>query len=173
MEQQPTTSARVALKFGLIAGVLLMIHSICIIITEQYMNSWLSWPVQLIVISVVAYMAMKEYKEANGGYLSYGQGLGIGTLLGAVAGVLLSIYSYIYSEFIDPTLRDKIMGKVREQFEQQGMDDDKIDQVMEMSQKWSSPGLSFVFGVLGMIIFGFIVSLVIAAIQKNDKPAFD
>ena len=171
--EQPTTSARVALKFGLITGVILMIHSVAIIVTEQYMNSWLSTPVQLIVLSICMVLAMKEFKAGNDGYMSYGQGLGIGTLMGAVSGVLLSIYSYVYNEFIDPNLKTNILNKVREQFETQGMSDDQIDTAMAFSQKFSSPGFGFVFGVLGMIFLGFLVSLVASAFQKKEKPAFD
>lgn len=171
--EQPTTSARVALKFGLISGVALMIHSVLIIVTEQYMNAWLSWPIQIIILSICMVMAMKEYKEGNNGYMSYGQGLGIGTLMGAVAGILLSIYSYVYNEFIDTTLKSTILNKVREDLENRGMSDDQIDQAMSMSEKFSSPGFGFVFGVLGMLFFGFLISLIASAFQKKEKPAFE
>ena len=171
--EQPTTSARVALKFGLITGVILMIHSVAIIVTEQYMNSWLSTPIQLIVISICMVLAMKEFKAGNDGYMSYGQGLGIGTLMGAVSGVLLSIYSYVYNEFIDPNLKTNILNKVREQFETQGMSDDQIDSVMEISSRYSSPGFTFIGTVLWIIILGFLVSLIVSAFQKKEKPAFD
>lgn len=171
--EQPTTSARVALKFGLIAGVILMIQNVLINVTEQYMNTWLSSPIQIIVLSVCMVLAMREFKAGNDGFMNYGQGLGIGTLMGAVSGVLFSIYYYVYNEFIDPALKINIMSKVREQFENQGMSDEQIDTALTMTQKFSSPGFGFIFGVLGMILFAFIISLIVSAFQKNEKPTFD
>ena len=171
--EQPTTSARVALKFGLITGVILMIHSVAIIVTEQYMNSWLNLPIQIIVLSICMVLAMKEFKAGNDNYMSYGQGLGIGTLMGAVSGVLLSIYSYVYNEFIDPNLKTNILNKVREQLETQGMSDDQIDSMLAISARYTSPGFTFIGTVLWIIFLGFVISLIASAFQKKEKPMFD
>jgi hypothetical protein len=113
---------------------------------------------------------MKEFRTLNGGFMSYGQGLGIGALLSGIAGFISATYSYIYNEFIDPTLRQQILDKTREDLENRGMDDAQIDAAMEISAKFSSPGMTFVFGIIGSIIIGFILALIISAIMKKDKP---
>jgi hypothetical protein len=41
---------------------------------------------------------------------------------------------------------------------------------MEMVSKFTSPGMLFIIGVLGAIFFGFILSLIVSAVMKKDKP---
>ncbi len=168
MEQQPTT-ARTALKFGLIAGVAYMIFTTIIYTSGQAANSSLAWLGTIIPITTMV-LAMKEFRAQNGGFMSYGQGLGIGTLMSAISGLISSVYAYIYNEFIDPTLRQQILDKVREDLENRGMDDTQVEQALEMSQKFSTPGFTFLFGIIGAIFIGFIIALIISAIMKKDKP---
>ena len=164
-----TTTTRIALKFGLIVGVASMIYSTILYVTGQITNSPLLW-LSAIISIVGMVLAMKEFREDNGGFMTYSQGLGIGTMMSAVSGFLAATYSYIYNEFIDPTLRQQIMDKVRTDLENKGMDDTQIDQAMAMSEKFSSPGLGFVFGLIGAIFVGFLISLIISGIMKKDKP---
>lgn len=168
MEPQ-TTTARTALKFGLISGVASIIFMTVLYVSGQAANSALAWLGSIITITVMV-LAMKEFRTLNGGFMSYGQGLGIGTLMSGISGFLSAVYSYIYQEFIDTTLRQQILDKVREDLENRGMDDAQIEQAVEMTQKFSSPGITFAIGVIGSIFIGFIIALIISAIMKKDKP---
>ncbi|AEI50207.1 DUF4199 domain-containing protein [Runella slithyformis] len=168
METQ-TTTARTALKFGIISGVAGIIFMTVLYVSGQAANTGLAWLGTVITI-IVMVLAMKEFRTLNGGFMSYGQGLGIGTLMAGISGFLSAVYSYIYQEFIDTTLRQQILDKVREDLENRGMDDAQIEQAVEMTQKFSSPGITFAIGVIGSIFIGFIIALIISAIMKKDKP---
>ncbi len=168
MEQQSTT-ARAALKWGLISGVASMIFITILYITGQAANGGLA-SAGIIITIVTMVMAMKEFRSANGGFMAYGQGLGIGTLMAGISGFISSTYGYLYNEFIDPTLRQQILDKTREDLENRGMDAAQIDAAMEMTAKFSSPGITFALGIIMAIIIGFIISLIISAIMKKDKP---
>jgi hypothetical protein len=63
------------------------------------------------------------------------------------------------------------MDEQREQMENRGMSDSQIDQAMEMAERMS--GFSFLFGTLAAVFFGFLLSLVIAAILKRNQDIFD
>jgi hypothetical protein len=65
------------------------------------------------------------------------------------------------------------MDKAREDMETRGMDDAQIDQAMSMTEKFMTPGIMFAMGVLSYVIIGFIISLIIAAIMRKDKPVFE
>ena len=168
METQ-TTTTRTALKFGLITGVAYIIYTTILYVTGQVANTYLGWLGLVISITGMVF-AMKEFREDNGGFMSYSQGLGIGTMLSAISGFVAATYGYIYNEFIDTTLRQQILDKARTDMENKGMDDTQIDQALEMAQKFSSPGISFAFGIIGAIILGFLISLVVSAIMKKEKP---
>lgn len=168
MEQQPTT-ARTALKWGLISGVASMIFTTVLYVSGQAANAGLA-SLGIIITVVLMVLAMKEFRTGNGGFMTYGQGLGVGTLMSGISGFIASTYAYIYNEFIDPTLRQQLLDKQREDMEGRGMDDAQIDAAMEIGAKFSSPGITFVLGIIIAIIIGFIISLIISAIMKKDKP---
>ena len=168
MEQQPTT-ARAALKWGAISGIGSMIFTTIMYVTGQVANGGLAWLGMIIPIAAMV-MAMKEFRTQNGGFMSYGQGLGIGTLLSGIGGFLAGVYNYIYNEFVDPTLRQQILDKTREELENRGIDDAQIDATIEMSAKFSTPGITFALSIFMAILIGFIFSLIVSAIMKKDKP---
>lgn len=169
MEQPTTTTARTALKYGLIFGVVYMIYTTIIYVTGQAANTALGWFSFVISIAGMV-LAMKEFRAESGGFMTYGQGLGIGTMMSAVSGFISAIYSFIYNEFIDTTLRQQILDKVRTNLEEKGMDDVQIDQAMAISEKFSGPTFSFLFPIIGGIVGGFLLSLVVSAIMKKEKP---
>lgn len=146
-----------------------MIFTTLLYVSGQAANGAVAWIGIIIPIATLT-LAMKEFRTLNGGFMSYGQGLGIGALSSGIAGFISAAYSYIYNEFIDPTVRQQILDKAREDLENRGMDDAQIEAAMEMSAKFSSPGMTFVFGIIGSIIIGFILALIISAIMKKNKP---
>jgi Protein of unknown function (DUF4199) len=171
MEQQPISTARVAIKWGLITGVASIIFSTILFVSGQAANSALSWLGILISVATMVY-AMKEFRTENGGFMSYGQGLGVGTMMSAVGGFISTTYGYIYRTFIDPTLMQQMMDKVRSDLEEKGMSEDQIASTMAITEKFSSPGLGFVSGIIGAIVIGFIIALIVSAILKKDKQIF-
>lgn len=169
MEPQPSP-AKIALKWGSITGISLILYTTFLYVTDLATTPGLS----LLIYGILAtglVMAMRELRAANGGYLRYGEGLGIGALTSAVSGLISTTYSIIYNTFVDPAMQQRMMDKVREQYEEQGkLSDEQIDQAMSIAQKFQSPGLLFVAGVFGTILAGVILSLVIAAVLRRNRP---
>ena len=76
MNNQPST-ARTALKWGLITGIALIVYSTILYTFSQTTNSALSLIIYgILIIGLV--MGMREYRLANDGYMSYGEGMGLG-----------------------------------------------------------------------------------------------
>lgn len=123
------------------------------------------------VVGIV--LAHKSFKNMNGGFMSYGQGLSIGTIVSGVTGALSGIFSYIYMSFIDPDYMNRVMEITRSRMEEKGLDDAQIDQSMAMVSKFSGGPLTIVFGILGALLFGFIISLIISAFTKHTRPEFE
>ncbi len=171
MEEQAST-ARTALKYGILTSVAIIIFTTITFVSGQSQNKWLAMVSYLIMI-IGIYLAMKEYRETNKGFMSYGEGLGLGSLVSAILGFFSSMFSMFYVRFIDPTIRTQILDKARADMEAQGLDDSQIDHYMELSEKFSSPGIMFAAGVFGFLLLGFIFSLIIAAILRRDKPVFE
>jgi hypothetical protein len=75
--------------------------------------------------------------------------------------------------FIDTTIMQQMRDMQMEQMEAQGLSSEQIDQAMEIGAKFTSPGIIFLFGIIGYVLFGFLISLVVAAIFKNTKPEIE
>jgi Protein of unknown function (DUF4199) len=171
MENQ-TTTTRTALKWGVIIGIVNIIYSTGIMVSGQIGNQALSYVVY-IILGVGIYLAMSDFKKENQGFMSYGQGLGLGTLKCGIVGLISGAFSFVYMKFIDTTITDQMMKKATEEMEKKGLPDEQIDQAMEYSKMFMSPGVLFVFSIIGTIIIGFILSLIISAILKKDKAVFE
>jgi Protein of unknown function (DUF4199) len=170
MENQ-TTTTRTALKWGVILGVVFIVYNVVIWVSGQIGNqtfTYLTYP----ILAAGIYFAMKEFREENQGFMSYGQGLGLGTMQSAVIGIISGLFSFAYMKFIDTSLPDQMMKIAQREMEKKGTPDDQIEQAMEMTKMFMTPGALFAFTVLGMVFLGFVFSLIISAILKKEKPVF-
>lgn len=170
--QENVSTARVALKYGVITAVAVIVYSTIINVSGLAQNRLLSSLSFLILIGGIIW-AMKDYREQNGGFMTYGEGLGTGSLVAAIVGVLAATFTMFYMEFIDTTIMQQSLDQAREEMESRGLDDAQIDQALAVSQKFMSPGIMFFMGVITYLIFGFIISLVVAAIMRKTRPVFE
>jgi hypothetical protein len=85
LDQTPKTSiSAVAIRYGLIVGMITVIYSLILYITDlQITNQFLSY-VSFLILIVGIYLAHQNFKKENGGYMTYGQGLGIGSLVSLI-----------------------------------------------------------------------------------------
>ena len=171
MEEKAST-ARTALKYGVVTAVAIMVFTTILNVAGQSQNKWLAM-LSYVIMIVGIVLAMKEFREVNKGFMTYGEGLGLGSLVSAILGFLASMFAMVYLKFIDPTIMAQTLEKARADMEAQGLDDAQIDRYMEMSQKFSSPGIMFAAGVFGYLFMGFIFSLIIAAVIRREKPVFE
>lgn len=170
METKKTTTS-VALKWGIISGFAGIVLGTIINMTDLWQSTGVQF-IGLLLMAVFIFLAQKEFRTANEEFMSYGEGLGIGTMLSAISGVLAGIYNFIYTNYIDPTYMERVMAFQEEKFIEQGMSDAQIEAAIEMSSKFSGGGFSFLFAVLGSILIGFLISLIISAINVRKRPVF-
>ncbi len=170
--EEKTSTARVALKYGVVTAVVTMVYSTILNVSGLGQNRLLAALTYAFLI-VAIFLAMKEFRDKNKGYISYGEGLGLGSLLSAVYGFLTSTFTIFYIQFIDSSSIAQGLDQLREDLEKQGKDDAQIEQVIEMSQKMMSPGIMFMSVVVVTLISGFIISLIAAAIMRKEKPVFE
>lgn len=169
----PVTTTSVSLRFGLLTGLVSIIYMFVLFVSNAAANTAAQW-VGLIIPIVGIYLAHQNYKVQNGGFIAYGQGLGIGVLLSAFSGLLTGVFNYVYRTIIDPEMAGRMMEAVRAKMEEAGnMTDEQVDAALKMSAKFSSGPIGIVFGVLATVFTGFILSLIISAFTKHAQPEFE
>lgn len=170
-QPQPPVSS-VAIKYGLIAALAGVVYSLIMMVSDLGDNRLVSSLAYLILIGGIV-LAMKQYKTINYGYMSYGQGLGIGSIVSVLFGLLTGTFTWIYTEFVDTEYMGRMMDKQREQMIQQGLSDEQIDAGMKMAENFQGPVTMILGAAVITLIFGFILSLIISAIMKNSRPEFE
>ncbi len=172
-----TTTTQTALKWGAIIGVFSIIQSVIGFVFNldptQGAYKWIASVLGIAVAIIGIVMAMRSFKEDNEGFMSYGQGLGIGAMMGGISGLIGGIFNYFYQTFIDPSFTEKIKEAQLAAMEEKGMSSEQIDQAMGIMNMFSNPSMTIVFAILGSILVYFLVSLIVSAVQKNEKPVFD
>ncbi|RNI24478.1 DUF4199 domain-containing protein [Rufibacter latericius] len=172
INEPAVTPASVGVRFGIMTGFASIIFSLVLYLTGLHLNKGVSYLGTIIpIIGIV--MAYRYYKRENHGFMSYGQGLGTGTILATVSGVLSGVFTYIYLKFVDSNIIQQIRNASIEEMENKGMSDEQIEQATSMTEKFTTPEMMLVFGVVGAVILGFILSLIIAAIMKRNRPEFE
>jgi hypothetical protein len=167
-----TSTTSVGLRYGLLTGLVSVIISfiLSVLQLEASPARHLVWPV--LIAGIV--LCQLHFKQRNAGFMNYGPGLGTGMVVTAVAGLLSSLFAYVYVNFIEPEALVRGMEKARHDMEARGgMTDAQIDQAVAMGTKFASGPLLIVFLILMYLLIGLVVSLITSAIIKNSKPEFE
>ncbi len=172
MEEQDeqVTVMQVAIKWGLILGIISIVIFLATYFGGFMGDSWTSW-ISPIFSAVIMYLAHKEFKDQGNGFMSYGQGLGLGTLMSAISGAVSNLFVYVYIKFINTDYLVELLDISREKMEEGGTSEDQIDAAMEMVEKFMSAEITVGIGLLASIFFGFIIALIVSAITKNNDPS--
>ena len=173
MEDKVTVS-QIGIKYGIIMGLIFIVLGMIFQFLDLDMETLqIVGNTNYVVLIIGIVLAHKAFKEGGDGYLSMGQGLGIGTLISLIGGALSGVFSYIYIKFIDDSMLTKIKDFQIEKMEDQGMDDATIEKSMEMIGKFMSAEMIPVWSVLGMLFIGFILSLIVSLFTKKANPTLE
>lgn len=162
----------VALKYGVINALLGIIFFVLVDFAGLVGNQVLGY-LPILITAVVMYFAHKEFVRDGDGFMNYGQGLGLGTLMSLISAVLSSIFSFVYVKYVNTNYISNLLDIQRKGMEEQGMSEAQVDQAMSFTEKMMSPVGLLIIGILAGVFFGFIVSLIVSAITKKSRPEFE
>lgn len=167
----------VMIKYGVLLGILSIVMSVLNYVTEaqtlaKTSLAFLFSAISLALTIFVIICAIKEIKKANGGFLTLGQAIKLGLGVALIAGIIVGVYTYIFTTYIEPEYTQQVieaqLSKTLESNPQ--MSQEQLDSVREMSYKFTSPLMSFAFGIISSLFSGFIISLIAGAIMQKQKP---
>ncbi len=168
----PVSPTSVGLRYGLLTGLVSVIFSFILLVThtDQSPAQWLG----LLIFVGAMVLAHQAFRRENGGFMNYSQGLGIGTILGGISGILSTVFRYVYITFIDTEYLSRTMELARAKMEEKGgLTDEQIDQFISSMQKFNSGIFMVISWIIVSILFGFLIALVVSAITKHSRPEFE
>lgn len=175
MEESSTpsiTTRAAGVRFGLISAAISFIFFLALTMSGiqagQGIWSWIGY----VITAALIFFAQKYFKDNGDGYMSYGQGMGVAFWEGLVSTLIYTPLFYVYVKFIDSGFIDMIKDKQMQDMHDKGMSQEQIDQAMSFASGFMTPeamfGFGLVFGILGFIIIGLIVTIFT---QKKNPDA--
>ncbi|GAB3763159.1 DUF4199 domain-containing protein [Spirosoma pomorum] len=171
---EESSPARIALKWGLLTALIELLLTSIRYAMNQYVN--FLFPIMTIIILITGtVLAMRELRQANGGWLSIGEGISMGLLMFAVIGILDTTYQQVYQTYVDPSYTEQALEQTRNMMERYGAKDEQLEQFDEQIENMAdqpakgTAGIAFIGGVLYWILGGLFLSLIIAAFMRRVK----
>jgi hypothetical protein len=174
MDEQKTTNVNVSLINGLYLGATLIVYSLVLFLLGLPRDNWLQYLSYLVMIVGVV-LAIKQWRDKyNNGFLSYGQAFSNGFLTLLFAGILSSIYIFVFFQFIAPGEVAKMAEMAEEKMLEQNPN--ITDEELAVAMKWTTmmmkPWLMALWGLLGTAIVGLIISAIVAIFMKKEDKQF-
>lgn len=176
MEDNKTSTGKVALKYGIIFGLITVVFTFMLYTQDLHYQLDLqriiiTVIISLVFIAVAAVLGMLEFKKANNGFMSIGQGLKIGVGAALISGIIAGLFNILLTQVIDPDTQQKALEYSAEMMRDAGMTAAQIDQQLE-GAKNQSPFTGLVVGLISSIIFGFLGSIIPALVIKKSEPEY-
>lgn len=158
--------------YGAILGFVGILVSVIFYVMDMAAVSWTQWVNILVSVVIMSYCLVTYRKEYLGGYASFGQIWKMALVVGVIATIITTIYSYILMGFIDTELLDR-MKLVQEQkmMNNPRIPEAQLDGIIERLDKTMTLKrttiMSLIFGPVSWAILG----LILAAFIKKNNPA--
>lgn len=149
-------------RFSAIAGLVIGFINILLTFIQNsvlgYSTSWYTL-LTYAIICALYFLAIKKYRDT---YFTEDFSFGKSVKVGLVIGVVEALVCWIYTSFLMPVemteLIDQVFAQNSEQFHQQGLSAADIDMAKSVANFFISPVSLLIFGIIGGIIKGFIIS---------------
>jgi hypothetical protein len=164
MEENNKSVIMPSLMYGIYLGLALVVYSLLLFLLDVDTESWLKW-ISYLILAAGMFWAMISIRDKQlGGFMSYGKAFGTGFWTVLFASVISAIFTYFYVIYIDPGMIDEILLKAEESMLEgnPNMSDEQLDQALAMTEKFISPVMISVWAFIANVIFGTILSLIIA-----------
>lgn len=177
METKTRSVFSQSLIYGGLTGLASIVFALIMYIFDVQQKNPVMYISFAILLAGVILADLNYRNKMNGGYISFGQAFLIGFLTIIIAGLISSIYTYVFYTFFDPAAHAKIVDTAMEQAElkmiEQGSPSDQIDMGLKVARMFMSPAAMALFGLLWSVIIGAILSLLTAIFVKKEDKSFD
>lgn len=156
---------RQAFKGGLLIGLLCALWQIVMGITGWYLDPVLLnlfWVV-ILIQGVIIFLFLDKTSNVN----TYWTQVGYGTLMSFNGGLILFIFSILFTAVFFPNYFNDLQVMQEKLLKDAGKTPDEIKAQIALSSQMQTTFLQALFGLLGTVFTGFILSLIIGAFKRK------
>ena len=159
------------LKWGAIGGIGSIILSMILYLSglsnpENTSANWVQSLASFVLVLTVIILAVNEHKRDLQGYISYGRSVGVGAIVSLVMAIFAAIFTFIFFGFIAPDYVDIMMETAMAEVPEAQQEDTEA-----MMGFMFSPGMMSLFGFLGSMFWGVVISLIASIFLRKPRPA--
>lgn len=173
MEPQNLTSRyQILAKFGLIYALMLIAVNLLLFITGTTLKlGWLQTVVMLLALLGSLYFGLVSVRDhVKDGYLTYGEGVGNALLIGALGGIIMVVYQFIFMHWINPDFMEQMVNAVTKKMMEEGKSQEEIDTVMHWMGKMNNPYWVSLSTFFSHVLYALVASLPVAYFTKKENP---
>src|SRR5690606_2118976 len=132
MTENAAPTGKFALNYGLLLGGISIVFGLILYSMDlHYQGGYSVLLVSVVIMLGCIITGLIQYRNANGGYMSFAQGLKVGVGICLIGGVISMLFQLVLSNVIDPEMTAKQLEMARVQMEEQGIASEQIDAQME------------------------------------------
>jgi hypothetical protein len=161
-----------ALKWGLITGMVYVLFSLgSNLMGLQAKGGMIGILVNIVLMLITfftIYMGIKEIRDADlNGEMTTGIAIRKGMQIALIAGLLLAVFSVLYSTVIDPDMTQRMIDAAESQFDENNTPESAREMTRSVMKFMSKPFITFPFAIIWVCFWGLLKSLVAGAMLKN------
>lgn len=167
------------LRYGLYLGFITVAFSAGLFFIDYKLVlqpgiSWIPFAINVAILII----AGRDLRAQQGGYLPFKEAFLSSFIIYMIGAVITTVYTILQYNVFAPeaaaALQQETINQTAQMLEGFGMDDQAIDQAMAEAEKTNPYGATSQLLALGFnALVGLVVSLIIGAIVKKNKPEFD
>lgn len=133
----------------------------------------------LVISLVILVILLKKYRKTQEGFISFGDAFLFGLIALILAGIISSVYSYLFMKFFDPNYLKNILEAQKEWMENyyasKGISEEQIQSFMDkLDEQANIPVLKQTLkSFLMSSIFSAIIALIVGAVMKKNRNVFN
>jgi hypothetical protein len=170
MEQK--TSKNLIITYGLLLGtVSILISVIKYVFSSNILDKSIIESVTGILITIaLVVIPITIFKKENNSQLTLSQSLKIGMGVSAIAGVIGALYFFVFANYIQPDIIDKLMNmQIKEAMKTNpSMSAEQMQQGMGMAKKFIMP-MFYTMVIITSLFFGFLTSLITGLALRKEQ----
>jgi ABC-type sugar transport system permease subunit len=142
---------------------------------DLYLNKAVNWIGYIFLIAGMAWGTLEFRKKYSNGFLTYGKAFSSSFWIGMIAGVVASVYLFLFTQFIHPGFINELLEQARANMltSQPDMSEEQLEQALAMSAKFMSPLMMTIWGLVMYAAASAVIGLILAIFLKKADPSLN
>ncbi len=172
MEENQRTPISNGLFYGMITGIAMIIFSLILFLADLYLNRTVSWIGYLLLCGGMFYGTFDYRNKHTNGFMTYGKAFSSCFWIGLFAGIIASVYMFVFAQFIHPGFVQELLDQVRTNMatSNPNLTEEQVEQALAMSAKFMSPVMMTIWALVMYAGSSAIIGLILAIFLKKNEP---